>query len=73
MLLDQSWIPLRKQLPKRRQLVIVAYYAHFDRQHRVACDVFWFKGRGGWGRCDEMDGGKPTHWMPLPSPPEVAT
>lgn len=69
---ERHWIPVGERLPERGQMVIVAFRGHWGGDPgQVSAEVFWSDDRGGWTGCDSMKGGKPTHWMPLPEPPEV--
>lgn len=68
---EPGWIPVQEQLPERGQMVIVAFRGHWGGKRKVSAEVFWIDDRGGWTGCDSMKGGKPTHWMPMPEPPEV--
>ena len=68
----ERWIPVAERLPEKHMYVLVRYA---NNDMAVAC---WFDGDGdilfwramtdeGW--CSDCDA-NPTHWMPLPKPPE---
>lgn len=62
--LAPEWIPVSERLPERGQKVLA-----FDPLMPIVQS-----GRltnEGWN-CEGLDFLKPTHWMPLPEPPEVA-
>ena len=60
------WIPVTERLPKKDQEVLVCLFR--DNPH-----IAWHDGEY-WCtedfRLDEPDDWQPTHWMPLPEPPE---
>jgi hypothetical protein len=66
---DNQWIPVTERLPERGQLVIVSFRGHWGGRREVSAETFWIDERGGWTGCDSMKNGRPSHWMPLPSPP----
>jgi hypothetical protein len=65
-----QWIPVSEWLPKRGQMVIVSFRGHWGGRREVSAETFWIHERGGWTGCDSMKNGRPSHWMPLPLPPE---
>ncbi len=62
-----KWISVEKRLPEWGETVIVCYEANFDAGREVTADTCY--GDGVWTKADQMKGGQPTHWMPLPEPP----
>ena len=69
--MSDQWIPVTERLPKWGQFVIVAYNVACgppDREVGAECHY----ADGVWTGSDKMDGGEPTHWMPLPPPPLVS-
>jgi hypothetical protein len=66
----QRWIPVSERLPRDGEYVLAAFTdtiltATYHRQ--------WtgFVGLDDWLDIEGRHSGTPTHWMPLPEPPEV--
>ena len=63
-----KWIPVSERLPKFDEYVIVycAIYGRYLSSYSEILDTGW----GNWRDPEGILGGlPPTHWMPLPEPP----
>lgn len=63
----QQWISVSERLPENDIDCWVLTY-HPDRAVEI---IKWYQSR--WRGCDGLDDDNPTHWMPLPQPPEFET
>lgn len=56
-----EWIPVSERLPETPDIVLV-----YD-GYIVSCGGCY---KGAWSWTDADDACEPTHWMPLPEPPQ---
>ena len=62
-----KWISCRERLPAPGERVLV----YFHRKEQIKIDEYYrLQRRFG---LEELYGGKPSHWMPLPEPPAAGT
>ena len=66
------WIPVTKKLPEMYEYVLV-YYPNSQAYSKITVD--WMMTNEKFTLDDSTDTdvffGAPTHWMPIPEPPEV--
>ncbi len=68
---ERRWIPVSERLPEDGQRVL-SYDPRICEDDWIACVAFTggkFVGESGYG--PPMYDYEPTHWMPLPEPPEA--
>lgn len=66
-LMQKQWIPVTERLPERGERVLISNGSGFICESYLSERKHWM-----WHRCC-MDYFRPTHWMPLPEPPEEET
>ena len=59
-----EWIPVEERLPEP-DVWVLGIYSHGE------YEVMYWSGIYHWGAGDSHGRIAPTHWMPLPDPPEV--
>jgi hypothetical protein len=65
---DRRWIPVSERLPEPFVPVLAWFASPVTRKLKYA-EVTHRGLAGDWQHSQQFD--KPTHWMPLPEPPEV--
>jgi hypothetical protein len=69
----QPWIPIAEQLPDRNVNVLIYIPAADEKTYIASLDEggMWFSSDPTADAYSLGEHGAPTHWMPLPEPPEV--
>ena len=68
-----QWIPVSERLPDRNENVLIYIPAAAEKTYIASLDEggMWFSSDPTADAYSLGEDGAPTHWMPLPEPPEV--
>lgn len=64
---EKQWIPVTERLPEESKFVL-CFYPEKDYGSKTVVDYREYQS---YGFSEEFQFGRPSHWMPLPEPPEA--